>query len=170
MILISDTNILSSLAAGDALATLNTLYKHPRLAIPPAVLDELQTGLAAEKAHLQSVLEAVRLQQIEVIPLSAEEELLTFTYPGKLGAGEREAMALAQSRKALLLTNDGRAIRYCSRRKLKVVSLNNLLRLLWVSGVMPPDDVRALIARMEQVERLRLTPDQLAKIFASGKS
>ena len=170
MIVISDTNILSSLAAGDALSALDALYKHARLVIPPAVQKELQAGFAEGKAHLHSVLEAIQLQQIEVIPLSAEEELLTFTYPVKLGAGECEAIALAQSRKALLLTNDGKAIRYCLRRKLKVVGLNNLLRLFWISGVMSPDAVRALIAGMEQVERLKLTPVHLAKIFAPVKS
>lgn len=165
MIIISDTNILSSLAAGDALSALNALYQNPRLVIPPAVLSELQAGLAEGMTHLLRVLDAIQRQQIEVIQLSAEEELLTFTYPADLGDGERESMALAQSRKALLLTNDGEAIRYCFRRNVKVVSLNNLLKLFWTSGVMSPDDVRELIAKMEQVERLKLTPDHLAKIF-----
>lgn len=170
MIVISDTNILSSLAAGDALVALVTLYKQPRLIIPPAVLTELQAGLAAGKAHLQLVLAAVQLRQIEVLALSAEEERLTFTYPGKLGAGEREALALAQSRRALLLTNDGEALRYCLQRKLKAVGLNNLLRSFWTANVLSPAEVRALIARMEQVEGLRLKPAQLAKIFAPGAS
>ena len=170
MIIISDTNILSSLAACEALSALEILYQKPRLVIPPAVLSELQAGLAAGMTHLQLVLESIQRQQIEVISLSAEEELLSYTYPIDLGEGEREAMALAQSRKALLLTNDGEAIRYCFRRQWEVVSLNNLLRLFWISGVMLPDDVRDLIAKMEQVERLRLTPDHLLKIFAPDKT
>ena len=169
MIIISDTNILSSLAAGDALSALGMLYPKLRLVIPPSVLSELQAGLTAGMTHVQLVLEAIQRQQIEVIPLSAEEELLSYTYPADLGDGERESMALAQSRKALLLTNDGETIRYCLRRQWVVVSLNNLLRLFWTSGVMSPDDVKTLIAKMEQVERLRLTPDHLLKIFAPNK-
>lgn len=45
-------------------------------------------------------------------------------------------------------------------------SLDNLLRLFWVTGIMSPDEVRALIAKMEQIETLELSLKQLAKIFA----
>ncbi|MGH9846107.1 MAG: hypothetical protein ACREEM_45985 [Blastocatellia bacterium] len=52
---------------------------------------------------------------------------------------------------------------------MNVVSLPNLLRLFWTEGAMSPAEVRALIARMEQVETLKLTPSHLAKIFAPAK-
>lgn len=170
MIVVSDTNILSSLAAGEALAALGALYHHAQIVIPPAVLQELQAGLAAGKEHLQLVLEAVQQRQVEVVQLSAEEELLTFTYPAELGAGEREAMALAQNRKVQLLTNDGKAIRHSKQRKLRVVSLNDLLRLLWITDVMTIQAVQALIEKMEKVEKLTLTPNQRTLIFAPRKS
>ena len=165
MIIISDTNILSSFAAGDALSLLNQLYRHAGFAIPPSVQQELEAGFRRGKTHLASVLNAVQSRQISVMSLSAEEELLTFNYPAGLDEGEREAIALAQTRKALLLSNDGKAIRYCQQRKMNVASLEILLRLLWETGVMSPDDVRALIAKMGQVEKLSLTSDQLTKIF-----
>jgi predicted nucleic acid-binding protein len=130
MIVISDTNVLSSLAAGDCLPALSQLYKHARLILPPTVRQELQEGLDRGKTYLQPVIQAIAAQEIEVISLSAEEELRTFLYPANLDAGEREAIALAQTRNALLLSNDGDAIRYGKQRKLKVVSLPNLLRLL----------------------------------------
>lgn len=167
MIVISDTNILSSLAAGDALATLRRLYPKSRLLIPPTVQQELQSGFDRGKTYLQPVLQAIAKQQIEVVSLSAEEELQTFLYPSHLAAGEREAIALAQSRKALLLSNDGDAIRYCKQYQLVVVSLVNLLRLFWSEGLLSQDEVRDLIARMKHVETLTLTPKALAKIFAS---
>ena len=157
MIIISDTNILSSFAAGDALSLLNQLYQHAGFAIPPSVHQELEEGFKRGKAHLAPILHAVQSQQISVIPLSAEEELLIFKYPVALDEGEREAIALAQTRKALLLSNDGKAIRYCRQRKVNVASLDNLLRLLWEEGVVSPDEVRALIAKMEQVESLNLS-------------
>lgn len=75
MIVISDTNILSSLAAGDALATLRRLYPKSRLLIPPTVQQELQSGFDRGKTYLQPVLQAIAKQQIEVVSLSAEEEL-----------------------------------------------------------------------------------------------
>jgi len=165
VIIISDTNILSSFAAGDAFSTLSQLYEHARFALPPSVQQELKEGFEGGKTHLQIVLDALQSRQITVIPLSVEEELLTYSYPAALGEGEREAIALAQTRKALLLTNDGKAIRYCRQLKLSVASLDTLLRLLWLKGVLSPDEVRALIARMEQVEKLELSHKQLAKIF-----
>ncbi|HEX4950330.1 MAG TPA: PIN domain-containing protein [Blastocatellia bacterium] len=170
MIVISDTNILSSLAAGDSIAMLRLLYKQPRLIIPPTVQKELQSGFERGKTYLQAVLQAIANQQIEVVSLSAEEELQTFLYPVHLDAGEREAIALAQSRKALLLSNDGDAIRYCKQHRLLVVSLINLLRLFWIKGVLSQDEVRDLIVRMEQVETLTLTPKALAKIFAPDEA
>ena len=168
MIIISDTNILSSFAAGDAFSILSQLYGHARFAIPPSVKQELRKGFECGKTHLQVVLDALQSRQITVIPLSAEEELLTYSYPIALDEGEREAIALAQTRKALLLTNDGKAIRYCRQLKMSVASLDTLLRLLWLNGVMSPDEVRALIARMEQVEKLELSPKQLEKIFRNS--
>lgn len=105
MFVISDTNILSTLAAGSALPSLQRLYRQRQLAIPPTVQVELQVALGEGKTHLQPVLAAIATGQISVIPLSAEEESRTFVFPFRLGAGEREAIALALTRKATLLTN-----------------------------------------------------------------
>jgi predicted nucleic acid-binding protein len=170
VIVISDTNVLSSLAAGDSFLALFRLYARARMAIPPRVHQELQAGLDRGNAYLQPVLQAILKSQIEVIPLSAEEELLTFNYPTKLDEGEREAIALAQTRKATLLSNDGDAIRYCKQRGIRVISLVNILRLLWMENVMSQDEVRGLIGKMEQVENLSLTPIQVAEIFAPRES
>ena len=169
MIVIRDTNVLSSLAAGDCLPALSQLYTHAQLTIPPTLRQVSHEGLDRGKTHLQPVIQAIAAQEIEVVSLSAEEELRTFLYPANLDAGEREAIALAQTRKALLLSNDGDAIRYGRQRKLNVVSLPNLLRLFWMEGVMSPAEVRALIARIEQAETLKLTTSHLAKIFAPAK-
>lgn len=165
MIVISDTNLLSSLAAGDAFPSLARLFARAKLAIPPTVQEELQAGLDRGNAYLQPVIQAILTRQIEVIPLSAEEELLTFNYPSNLDEGEREAIALAQTRKATLLSNDRDAIRYCKQRGVRALSLVNILRLFWVEQVMSQNEVRELIGRMEQVENLSLTSQQMTEIF-----
>ena len=166
MIVISDTNVLSSLAAGDSFHLLLQLYPRAKLSVPQIVLDELQAGDDAGTSYLQPVLQAIRAHQIHVLPLTPEEELLTFQYPNNLDAGERQAIALAQIRKATLLGNDKNAIRYCKQKGIRVVSLVGILRLLWMEQVIAQDDVRLLIGRMEQVESLTLTPSQLTEIFA----
>jgi predicted nucleic acid-binding protein len=59
VIIISDTNILSSLAAGNSITALCQLYARDKLIIPPAVLQELQDGLERGHQHLQAVFLAI---------------------------------------------------------------------------------------------------------------
>ncbi len=166
MIIVSDTNILSSLAAGASLPAFVVLYQRDKLVIPPSVQQEAQAGFARGKAYLQPVLQAIQTRQIEVIQLSAEEELLTFKYPSGLNAGEREALALAQTRKAVLLSNDRAAQRYCAQRGMRCYTLADVLRLLWVEQILSPDEVRGVMSRMEQVESHAFTAEHLTVIFA----
>ena len=165
MIIVSDTNILGSLAAGNALTSLCQLYAKDRLVIPPAVRQELEEGWARGHQHLERVFLALQAKQIEIAALSAEEELHTFNYPSDLGDGEREAMALVQSRQGTLLSNDADAVLYCRRRGLPVLNLPDLLRLFWIENILSQDEVRSLIAEMARVESLSLKPKQLAEIL-----
>lgn len=170
MIIISDTNILSSLAAGESLPRLQFLFAPSRLVIPPFVQHELQVGFDKGLSYLEPVLLAVQHKQLEVTSLSAEEELLTFNYPAHLNEGERQAMAIAQMRKVFLLSNDEQAVRYCKRRKIRVMNLVDILRLFWVKDVMSQDEVREAIERMKRVEDLSLTPKHLVEIFAADET
>ena len=111
MIVISDTNILSSFAAGEGLPLLLNL-------------------------------------------------------PSTLDLGERESIAVAQIRNGLLLTNDKRAIKYCQRQTIDVLSLTAILRLLWTLNITSAEEVRALVEHMSQVEGLRLTSEQEQVVFA----
>ncbi|HMV47929.1 MAG TPA: hypothetical protein PKC13_24765 [Blastocatellia bacterium] len=170
MIIISDTNILGSLAAGDCISALCLLYARKKLVIPPAVRGELEQGLACGHQHLQQVFSAIDARQIRIVTLSAEEELRTFHYPSDLGDGEREAIALVQSRKGVLLSNDTDAVRYCRQQGGRVLNLPDLLRLFWVEGILSQDDVRIVIARMNEIESLVLGNRQMTEIFAPSKT
>jgi predicted nucleic acid-binding protein len=100
VIIVSDTNILSSLAAGDALPVLLRLFVRSTICIPPGVHQELQAGLERGKTYLEPVIQAIKTRHIEVVPLPSEEEQLTLSSPLKLNVGERQAIALAQICKA----------------------------------------------------------------------
>ncbi len=165
MIIISDTNILSSMAAGESLPALLQLFARARILIPYAVLDELQAGSDRGKTYLKPVLDSIQSGRIEVSSLSAEEELLTFNYPSELGDGERQAIALAQTRKAVLLSNDKRAVRYCLQKGINRLDLVDVLRLLWSQQVMTQDEVRSLIEKLENVEGLDLPSTEQAAVF-----
>ena len=76
------------------------------------------------------------------------------------------AIALAQTRRAMLLSNDKRAVRYCQQQNIRVVTLVDILRLLWMRRVVSQDEVRTIIEKMQFVENLTLTPAQWAVVFA----
>ena len=59
MTIVSDTNILSSLAAANALALLQQLFARFMLSIPPAVRDELRTAVDRGKASLEPLVMAI---------------------------------------------------------------------------------------------------------------
>jgi len=70
MCIVSDTNVLSSLAAAEALSLLFRLFPNTALVIPPAVYHELQVGLARGKTQLEKVLAEITNNQIQVLSLS----------------------------------------------------------------------------------------------------
>ncbi len=164
MLVISDTNILSSLAACDALSCLFRLFPDTIIYIPPTVHQELQIGLENGKRYLNLVLLATH--QIQVLHLLELEQQMIKSLPNKLNRGECEAIALAKNRQALLLCNDKRAIRYCQEEEIESINLPYLLRLFWTRKILSKVQVKELIERMEQVENLVLKQSVYAKIFS----
>ncbi|MCI0694462.1 hypothetical protein L0337_20935 [candidate division KSB1 bacterium] len=122
MLVISDTNILSSLAAGESLPLLFRLFPNATIFIPPAVHRELQTGLAYGQKHLEVILHAVG-GKLQILHLSENEQKLAQGLPKKLNAGEREAIVLSKNRRGRLLSNDKQAVRYCKQNGISVVDL-----------------------------------------------
>jgi predicted nucleic acid-binding protein len=165
-IIIADTNILSSLAAAEALSLLKRLFSRSKLCVPTGVYQELQVGFDKGKTYLQLVLQAISAGEIQVLALSATEQRIAQGMPNSLNAGEREAIAVCQSRKARLLCNDKRAKSYGLSQGVKVVDLPALLRALWVRRIISQTEVQLLLDKMEKVEKLRLKKVQHQEIFA----
>ncbi len=166
MVIVSDTNLLSSLAAANALFLLLQLFPDDTIHIPPAVEQELQTALAFGKQHIKRVFATLERGTFHRIELTIEERLRLTTLPRQLHAGEREGIVLCQARKVLFLCNDGRAIRYCKANSIKAIDLPTILRLFWIRQVTTKDRVKALIEEMVQIERLTLSDSQRTMIFA----
>jgi predicted nucleic acid-binding protein len=64
LFVVSDTNIPSSLAAGNALSSLSVLFPDTAIYIPPTVYQELQIGLERGKTHLNLVLEWIAIPSV----------------------------------------------------------------------------------------------------------
>ena len=166
MLIVSDTNILSSFAAGEALYLFFRMFADKTIHIPPAVRQELSTGLAYGEKHLEAVLQAIDAGNLQILPLSKNEQTLAQGLPKKLNAGEREAIALSKNRKCRLLCNDKQAVRYCQKNNIQVLDLPLLLRLLWTRNIVSQAETNLLIDKMKAVENLQMSPKALATIFA----
>ncbi len=169
MIVISDTNILSSFAAGNALTLLFRLFSRSDVTIPSAVLEEMQVAVARGRVYLQPVIDAIAAQKITILVLEPDELVLLSTLSHRLHAGERQAIVLAQHRQGLLLSNDQRAIRYCLQQGIRSLELVDILRLLWTREILSQPEVHELIDKMYDVEKLTLTYEQKSIIFAAYK-
>jgi hypothetical protein len=66
----------------------------------------------------------------------------------------------------VLLTNDRRALSYCTTVQIATLDLKQLLRGLWLRSVVTQVTVRSLIAQMEQVDRTIFLDRDLQQIFA----
>ncbi len=166
MLIVSDTNILSSFSAGGALDLLLRLFSDKSVQIPPAVEQELSQGLTRGQDHLKTISQAISEGKIQVLNLSAEEKNEAETLPARLNAGEREAIALTRNRNARLLCNDKQAIRYCEQNNIQVLDLPFLLRQLWVRNISSQHTVDDVIHKMRVVESLQLSPKALKSIFS----
>lgn len=166
MLIVSDTNILSSFSAGSALDLLLQLFPSKSLYIPPAVEQELARGITRGQEHLKTVSQAISDDKIHVLNLSAQEENEAGTLPAKLNSGEREAIAVTRTRNARLLCNDKQAIRYCEQNNIQVLDLPFLLRQLWVRNITSQSSVKDVIHKMYEVESLQLSPKALKSIFS----
>ncbi|MEN8220679.1 MAG: hypothetical protein ABFS56_30870 [Pseudomonadota bacterium] len=164
MAIVSDTNILSSFAAADALHLLPKLFQGDTIYIPPAVEQELHKGLDYGQKHIELIF--LQVGDIQVLHLTDAERSLIASLPAKLHAGEREGIVLCQKRAHLFLSNDRRAIRYCQAYDIDALSLEILLRFLWTREIVSLSEVRTLIETMAAVENLTLSQRQRAIIFA----
>ncbi len=165
MCIVSDTNVLSSLAAAEALSLLFRLFPNTALVIPPAVYHELQVGLARGKTQLEKVLAEITNNQIQVLSLSILEQQQVESFPPQLNRGECEAIILAKTRQVPLLSNDKQAIRYCESQGMTLIDLPTLLRLFWKRQVCSKVEVMQLLERMRQVENLMVKSSVWARIF-----
>jgi len=165
MLFVSDTNIPSSLAAGNALSSLSLLFPDTTIYIPPTVYQELKMGLERGQTHLNIVLEWIVTRHISILELLETEQQMIESLPNKLNRGEREAIALAKNRQGLLLCNDKRAVRYCQQQGIENIDLPYLLRLFWTRQIFTRTQLEQLIEKMAQVENLVLKQTVLDKIF-----
>ena len=166
--ILSDTSILSSFAAARALPLLLAALEEDTIFIPPAVEQELQTGLARGVTYLQDVLDLISMGQVQLLDLNESDLECMTSLPEALGPGEREAIALCLRHGATLLCNDRSVVRYCDAQGILCLDFPSLLRKLWTEGVATRAKVKTMIVRMEKAEDLVFKDHDL--VFAPQKN
>jgi predicted nucleic acid-binding protein len=151
-VILVDSNILSSFTRVGELGLVFTLFDRTRLGVTPAVMAEINGALAEGCSWLEEVRLLVAGGQLDLVAPQADELLVAKSLPASLGAGEREAIALAQSRGWAFLTNDKRARNYCRQAGLRAYDLPGLLRAIWQGRVRSAQFVEQLCARIEAAE------------------
>ena len=109
MRVVCDTSPLILLAKIDRLELLFRLYR--QTAIPISVLDEVRVGPTEETTAIESLVENKALKIQRVSPEVLE------SVPANLGAGEREAIALAIETDANMVVLDDREGRRVARER-----------------------------------------------------
>lgn len=143
-----DADFISSFLKIGRLALIQAYYRTEFLLIPPAVRREVGwTQLSATLENLAWV--RVEAPSIEILrDISQKPELQG------LGAGEREAMALAlQAPGSVLLMNDNQARARATRLGLDPVSIPAFLLACKQDGVLGREAVAAIVQDLQEKDR-----------------
>ncbi len=158
-----DTNILSVFAKLGRLELLFQILDTP-LAVSPNVYRELQNGMSLGYKDLQSALELIETGRLQVILIGDMEQEFLARVPFQPDKGEADSLAWCLAHGGTFVTNDRRAARRASDLGVHIARQRDVLRNLWVEGVLPVEQVYALIDEMET--RLGIILPDRDEIFA----
>ncbi|MGQ9553593.1 MAG: hypothetical protein ACUVWR_05720 [Anaerolineae bacterium] len=163
MKVIIDTDILSMFAKANAVDVLTEFLGATRVAIVPAIRDEISIPLQYGYEFPKLV-----LSQIPVVRLTEQawDECERLRASGtSLGKGELEAVALCKTERALFVTNDVVARKLAQGQGVQVASLQAILRGLWQSGLRSKVEVKRLLARIKEADYLEVSLEAEREIF-----
>ncbi|HEY68399.1 MAG TPA: hypothetical protein G4N97_09040 [Thermoflexia bacterium] len=160
-----DTNILSVFARLDRLELLFQVLDAP-LAVSPNVRREVRDGLALGYESLRPAVELIESGQLQVVSIGDAEREFLARIPFRPEKGEADSLAWCLANAGTFVTNDKRAARRASDLGVHIVRQRDILRRLWVRGVLSVGQVRALLAEMEA--RLGIVLPDWDEIFADA--
>ena len=164
--IVIDTDILSMFAKVGAVHILGTFFGQGRIVMLPAIHDEITAPLQYGYTYPTEVLSQIPVEPLSE-PIWREYERL-WTLRSSLGKGELQAIAFCKAEDALFLTNDQVARSFARDQGVQVLSLQALLRGLWVSGVHSKDEVRVLLERIKAADALEVPSEVEMEIFGDS--
>jgi predicted nucleic acid-binding protein len=169
MILV-DTDILSAMAKIRRTHLVFALLQIPQLHITPGVFGEIAHSFNLRRQYAVEVFGLMATGQIQMVYLTQEEAALRDTLPVTLGTGERESIAIAKAQGGIVLSNESRVAHHYRTHGVPCVRLPDILRALWVEGIVSQHEVQEMIRDLQIKDRMQLTPSTLNAIFAEESS
>jgi len=163
--ILSDTDILSAFAKIGRLSLLYELFQVEQLHIVPAVLQELEAARSSRRAFAGVIFGKIATHNIIPIALTQSESELTATLPITLDDGERESMAVAYQRDAILLCNESRVAYWNRHFGIEYFNLPMLLRAFWTQALLTQDEVQQIIYDLQTADRMGFSAKTLTDIF-----
>jgi predicted nucleic acid-binding protein len=164
--IVVDTDILSMFAKAGAMPVLGAFLGQGRLVMTPAIYDEITAPLQYGYTYPMAV-----LAQVPVEPLTAQiwqEYERLWGLRSALGKGELQAIAFCKVEGTLFATNDGVARRFAREQGVQVLTLQAILRGLWLSGSRSKDEVRVLLECIKEADALEVPPEVEREIFGES--
>lgn len=112
MILV-DTNILSTFAKIDRLDLPEKVFGE--MHISPNVLDEVKRAEELGYPHAEKILEYIKKGKIQISCPKEDEIDFMDKIPYSFGRGERDCVAMALKRDALIVTNERKVLNYWNK-------------------------------------------------------
>lgn len=164
---IIDADILSMFAKVDAVDVLRGFLGKERVAMTPTIRDEISIPLQYGYTFPEAV-----LSQIPVVPLTGQawqEYERLWAMASSLGKGEAEAIAFCRAEGAPFATNDATARKFAQGQGVQVISLQAILRGLWLSGTRSKAEVKELLERIKKADYLEVPSEVEEEIFGEGE-
>ncbi len=153
MMILIDTNILSTFGAIDALHLLFLVFEG-EISITTNVFNEVKKAQKLGYAYAEKVLALVAQERLKMVSPTDEEAIFISQLPKSFGSGELDSVAIARYRKAILVTNEKRVLNYCHRLSIETMTLNSFLKFLWKQGILSKSDVEKLIEEIESKDKV----------------
>lgn len=153
----------------ERLPLLFALLQTTELHVTPGVFGELAYSFNLGRQYANEVFALLATGQIQIVYPTPDEATLQNSLPATLGTGERESIAVAKERGGTVLSNESRVAHYCRQYGIQCLRLPDMLRALWIEGIVAKEGVQDIIHDLQEKDRMHFTPSTLEAIFADER-
>ena len=159
MIIVCDTDFLSSFLKINRLETVKDLFKEENLYIPAAVLGEIaKTDLITDLVN-KNWIRVKKVGNDDLKKMESNEEFKN------LGSGEKECLVLCrQFRDSMLLISDNKARKIASENKIAVLNIPAFLLACKETGILDRGDITTIIRELKEKDYYEFSEDEKQRL------